>query len=472
MNNHMPNNNSTKKPLSARLINGMKPGDQIKDVGENAGLNVSCNKSGVKTFFYRYRSPNQNLVKRVTLGVYVPEVRNEILDAPLGKKGKKMLGLSSARQILAGLKAERKAGICPVERLKDEAIKRDNEQKSIKKRDARLTMKQVVEVYLTQKVEDHLGSNGKIIIGSRKLKGQKETRRTLENVVGKSSPTGFGSLVAEEIGHTEIKKVISLIVDKGTNVQAGNVLRELKLAYSFCIGKFNPKGGFYLPEDIINPCIQVKEYFKEQGTKLTSNPGRRTLNDKELVDILKWLPQSKFTQISIDALMLVLLTGVRSGEAVIAEKSDFDLNKGTWFVLGKNGVERYVQLSDQAIKYIKPILENKNNTTIYLLPTKNGVPQEQKKLSEQAWVMRRDGNMLNIPRWAAHDLRRTVRTQLSRLGCPSPVGEAVLGHSKKGMEGVYDLHEYENECSIWLQKLSDHYDTLGTIERKFYEGFE
>ena len=130
------------------------------------------------------------------------------------------------------------------------------------------------------------------------------------------------------------------------------------------------------------------------------------------------------------------------------------------------------KVSNMYVTIFYGILENKNNTTIYLLPTKNGVPQKQKKLSEQAWVMRRDGDMLSIPRWTAHDLRRTVRTQLSRLGCPSIVGEAVLGHSKKGMMGVYDLHQYEGECSVWLQKLADHYDTLGKTERKYHNDFE
>jgi hypothetical protein len=46
------------KPLSARTIEAMKPGDKVKvDVGEYSGLRMSCGKSGTKTFIYRYRSP-------------------------------------------------------------------------------------------------------------------------------------------------------------------------------------------------------------------------------------------------------------------------------------------------------------------------------------------------------------------------------------------------------------------------------
>lgn len=45
----MANSNSN-KPLSVSKINGLKPGQSIKDAGEYTGLNVSCSKSGIKTF--------------------------------------------------------------------------------------------------------------------------------------------------------------------------------------------------------------------------------------------------------------------------------------------------------------------------------------------------------------------------------------------------------------------------------------
>lgn len=68
--------------------------------------------------------------------------------------------------------------------------------------------------------------------------------------------------------------------------------------------------------------------------------------------------------------------------------------------------------------------------------------------------------MLDIPNWTPHDLRRTVRTGLARKKCPSGVAEAVLGHTKEGINGTYDLHSYEDECRVWLQKWADHLDSL------------
>jgi len=58
-------------------------------------------------------------------------------------------------------------------------------------------------------------------------------------------------------------------------------------------------------------------------------------------------------------------------------------------------------------------------------------------------------------RWAPHDLRRTARTLLSSLGCPSDVGEAILGHTLPGVEGVYNLHRFDDERLAWLTKLNE-----------------
>ena len=68
--------------------------------------------------------------------------------------------------------------------------------------------------------------------------------------------------------------------------------------------------------------------------------------------------------------------------------------------------------------------------------------------------------MLDIPYWTLHDLRRTVRTGLSRLQCPNEVAEAVLGHKRCGVEGIYNLYKYYAECQKWLQVWADHLDKL------------
>jgi integrase len=47
--------------------------------------------------------------------------------------------------------------------------------------------------------------------------------------------------------------------------------------------------------------------------------------------------------------------------------------------------------------------------------------------------------------WALHDLRRTARSLLARAGVPSDHAEQCLGHVVKGVEGVYNKHDYHQE---------------------------
>lgn len=443
--------NNTRKPLTTVAINNLKPGTEQKDVGENSGFYVSRGKRGDTVFYYRYKQPGTGLIKRAPIGIYTTGTEN--IELP---EGKQLIGLATARTILKRYKDERKAGGCPRTRINTELKAKHLEEQ---RQQCRLTVKDVIEVYLTLHIEDHL-YDGKQVAGVRKNKGQKETRRILESVCGKANPTEFGAKFADEVNHTDIKREIIKILDRGANVMAGDTLRELNLAFNFCIGR-PKKNGFYLPEELINPCLQAKQYFKGQSVKLTSKKGTRALSDTELVKFLAWLKNAPLTRLNRHVMVLTLLTGCRTGEVTNALKADFDLNKGAWHLRDtKTGVERFVQLSHQSIKYLKSLLAEPRNDSPYLLPTNQGRPQKQSQLSQQAWKMRQQGTMLDIPHWSPHDLRRTVRTGLSRMQCPHDVAEAILGHAKKGMAGVYDLNRHEPECKEWLQKWADHLDNL------------
>jgi hypothetical protein len=62
-----------------------------------------------------------------------------------------------------------------------------------------------------------------------------------------------------------------------------------------------------------------------------------------------------------------------------------------------------------------------------------------------------------LPPWTNHDIRRSVRSQLSRLKIPEEVREAVLAHVRPGIKGVYDLHDYADEkreaLKLWGARL-------------------
>lgn len=66
----------------------------------------------------------------------------------------------------------------------------------------------------------------------------------------------------------------------------------------------------------------------------------------------------------------------------------------------------------------------------------------------------------SMPPWRLHDLRRTVATNLQRLGVRLEVTEVILGHisgSRSGVVGVYQTHNFREEArraaTLWHRRL-------------------
>jgi integrase len=56
-----------------------------------------------------------------------------------------------------------------------------------------------------------------------------------------------------------------------------------------------------------------------------------------------------------------------------------------------------------------------------------------------------DPDDVELKPWVTHDLRRVVRSALSRLRVPQEHAEAVLGHVRPGIQGTYDQHDFFSE---------------------------
>ncbi|EKH1299061.1 tyrosine-type recombinase/integrase [Escherichia coli] len=419
------------KALSFRAIEVMKPSDSDKaDNGVNRGLRVTCGKTGKKTFFYRYTSPVTNKLIQISLGVF-PAV-----------------SLEQARIKLRELKLIRQQGRCPATEARAAALELKQQIKNESEL-GKFTFQAMIELYLQNLIEDQRLPNGTIKSGARKKKGQAEVRRTLYC----DAVPMLGDRLVRDVSRQDIIDLIMSIIKRGANVQAGNVLREVLAAYEYSIGvgKFDDK--------FINPALQAKVSLARTKVKLTSKKGSRFFSNDELKMFLNWLPTSKFTDVQKNILRMTLWTGCRTGEICEAAWRDIDLDEGVFHIReSKTEVVREVQLPRQCITFLK---ENKIGNELYLFPSqRTGKPIKQKQLTEATWVMRCGNVMIDLPHWTPHDLRRTVRTGLSRLQCPSEVAESILGHTKKALVGTYDLHQYTEQSREWLQRWADHLDAL------------
>ena len=59
-----------------------------------------------------------------------------------------------------------------------------------------------------------------------------------------------------------------------------------------------------------------------------------------------------------------------------------------------------------------------------------------------------------------HDLRRTTRTMMSRLGVSEAVAEAAIGHAKTGLVAIYDKHDHLEERRAAFEAVGQHIASL------------
>lgn len=392
---------------------GSKP-SFLADSPPHGGLRLLAYESGNKTWVYRYRHKNNGQVKQVKIGSYSNE-----------------LNLAKAREYFNKYKAERDNGGCPATRLKEE--KRSAFAVVVASKIKPYTVADMMEDYISEHIEK-----------KRNTKGYKDVRR----LMNKDILPNIGKVVAEALSRTNMHDLVQK-VGKRAPIIAADVHREVRSAFEWGISAGR------IPESKRNPTLGVNVPKRGRGTRI--------LTENELVLFFEWLPTANISNNVKDSLLLALYTGCRTGEIVKANWKDIDLEKGTYHLNDtKTGADRTVQLTTQAIEVLA---KRKDNNSKYVFPSNRG----NSHINQHAIVCslnqpNSDGtkskHSLKIDPWSAHDLRRTTRSGLSRLRCPSNIAEAVLGHSKKGVEGIYDLHQYEDECKEWLQVWADHLDTL------------
>lgn len=160
-----------------------------------------------------------------------------------------------------------------------------------------------------------------------------------------------------------------------------------------------------------------------------------------------------------EAVRLLMLTGCREMEICAGKWPWLVLADATFMIPPehfKSGKHFLVCLPTAAVDIFREIQRSERGD--FILSTTDGhkpiagIPR--KKLDE----LHRNAEQLlgrSIKRFALHDLRRTVRTHLARLGVDDVVAELVLGHALKGLQARYNVHSFENEKRAALNRWAD-----------------
>lgn len=190
-------------------------------------------------------------------------------------------------------------------------------------------------------------------------------------------------------------------------------------------------------------------------------------NDAELVVLLKELDASRLGLSTKLAIEFQLLTGARPGEVREATWAEFNLSRAVWTLPATDGRksarEFRVHLSAQALEVLKQAKTLGGSKPVYVFPGAKDEKAPMEKMAVARALARLTERTLDAGgrKLRPHDLRRTFRTMLSRIGVAPHVAELCLNHQEKEtMRRVYDGHDYTAEMADAWDRAGAHLQAI------------
>jgi integrase len=263
-------------------------------------------------------------------------------------------------------------------------------------------------------------------VEAKGLLSSKRVRGYLDNHI----LPAWGGREFTSIGRSDVTKLLDRVEDNSGPVAADKVLAIVSGVFNWYAAR---------NDDYNSPIVR--------GMRRSSSKERartRILDDDEIR--LVW---SKAEGTFGDMVKLLLLTAQRR-DKVASIKFD-DVSDGVWTVQNGNprekGTGHELVLPKMALEIIRARPRLASNPYIFPGPgTSHFKSYDRKK--------RALDRATGLPHWQLHDLRRTARSLLSRIGIRSEVAENLLGHEQPGIVGVYDRHSYREEKAQALKMLA------------------
>jgi integrase len=157
------------------------------------------------------------------------------------------------------------------------------------------------------------------------------------------------------------------------------------------------------------------------------------------------------------AVVLLLILGTRKMELLAAKWTEFKLELSEWhkpFEDDNNKKQKIIIPLDNYVLILLEELKVLACGSAYLFPAR----MKSKKPHVYHDTLNHALNDLNhgLPHFTVHDLRRTCRTMLASLGFSREISERYINHKLKGMEAIYNQHDYFDERAEAQRELISH----------------
>jgi integrase len=422
-----------RKILNDRILKGLPPASKGEGTYDRMdaltpGFGVRVSEAGRKTFMLAARYPGSSSYVRRALGLYGAMSLSKARD-----KAKAWLEL-----IEKGVDPEAEK-----ERLKiDAQRKRQN------------SFRTIAEAYVAEAV-----------IGPDPDRPRQRKAAEVKRNIEKEFITIWGGRPVADITADDVEETIKAVVARGAPAQARNLLGIAKTLFAWAARqkRFGLRAS---------PCGDLKAKYIV-GAKTSTD---RILSDTEIAAF--WRNAGRLGYPHGPAYKMLLLSGLRLNEVADAVWPEFDLKDRLWTIpparmKGTNEKARahVVPLNDEMLAILRSLPRFKGGD--FLFSSTGGTTpvwmsdKVKKRLdarmlaSLRAFARMRgeDPAKVKLPSWTNHDLRRSLRSGLSRLRIDHDVKEAVLAHVKPGIVGTYDrydlLDEKRDALERWAARLRE-----------------
>lgn len=257
-------------------------------------------------------------------------------------------------------------------------------------------------------------------------------------------PPTLKQKLVRHITRADLVELADGVKAKGLKAQVNQLITEVRACLRWCADR-----------DYLEAVPAVPK-----ATRVRLSPRDRTLSEAEIRTL--WHGLTDRPRHVEEIMKLLLLTGQRKEQVTGMLWEHLDIDAGTWTV---------------------PPTHHKTGrltglTLVYPLATPTLELLRRRRMSaSKAYVFpsaKRDGPYGGLDRavrglrsagavgdWVIHDLRRTMRTSMRRLGVPQDVCEACLGHTPPAIDRTYDRYDLLAEKREAFQRWADY--VLGLV---------
>jgi integrase len=275
----------------------------------------------------------------------------------------------------------------------------------------------------------------------------KRTRIEIEQLIRGKLVSALGHLPLATITHEDLIAVLREIADRSARDRSGRIAsggpHAAKKALAYLHGMlrwaaFNRVGGLTADPSAAIPSgelLRGRQFNRQRD---------HVIADAELRII--WQTAGDFGYPFGTLVQALILTGQRRNEIASISSSEIDLDTGCILIPAermKNKLVHALPLTPRMRDLLDGLPRFADGD--YLFSTTSGSRPIVGFSKCKAKLDKAIAQIGPVDPWQLHDLRRTVRTGLSRAKVSVFEAELVIAHTQSGVHGVYDRHRYMSE---------------------------